>query len=315
VGIIVVANRADEHGEYLIGLIRDRGHRVLQLSAEAMSQGPFAWRPESGLSIDMPGLGSERWAGVWRRSGSVHLEGLDPRYEAFARSEWFDACEGALLALPAAWLTPLASMRSAELKLVQLAAARQLGIRIPETIVTNDPDQAMTFARSFRCIAKPVRYGLVEVDPPMVAWTTEVAAGDLQALSGPPIILQQLVVATKHLRVVTIDHACFVAELTATELDWRSNLENHRRFRTAGTDLTAKVSEPARGLARLLGLGFSSQDWLVGEDGELFFLDVNPNGQWMFVGDAVSQIGAAIVDALEDRIDAQDAASNSGLPH
>lgn len=314
-GIIVIANHADEHGEYLLGLIRQRGHRAFQLSAEAISQGPFAWRPESGLSIDMPRLESERWAGVWRRSGSVHLEGLDPRYEAFARSEWFDACEGALLALPVAWLTPLASMRSAELKLVQLAAARQLGIEIPETIVTNDPDQAMAFARRFRCVAKPVRYGLVEVDPPMVAWTTEVAADDLGALSGPPVILQQLIVARKHLRVVTVDGACFVAELTATELDWRSNVENHRRFRTAESTLTTMVSDPALRLARELGLGFSSQDWLVGEDGELFFLDVNPNGQWMFVGDAVSQIGAAIVDALEDRIDAQDAASDSGLPH
>jgi hypothetical protein len=34
-----------------------------------------------------------------------------------------------------------------------------------------------------------------------------------------------------------------------------------------------------------LGLGYTSQDWIVDPDGRPWFLDLNPSGQWLFVDD------------------------------
>lgn len=114
---------------------------------------------------------------------------------------------------------------------------------------------------------------------------------------------------------MTVDDACFVAQLSARELDWRSNIENHSRFVTAESTITSIVSGPARRLAASLGLGFSSQDWLIDDEGQLYFLDANPNGQWMFVGGEAEQVGIAIVRALEERLNAPDAATDPRLPH
>lgn len=311
--MVVVSNPSDEHGDFIVRLIRSRGHRAVRLSAESMSGREFTWRPETGLATDAVELGQEPLAGIWRRSGVVDTEDLDARYQTFARSEWFDACEGAILELPIRWLTPLESIRSAELKLVQVAAARRAGLPVPETLVTNDPAEAINFASMFPCVVKPVRYGLVEEEPPRVAWTREVSVEDLRSLSGPPVILQRLLRARLHLRVVTVDTRCFVAELDAPELDWRSNLANHSRFRRAGPMITSMVSGPAARLAMNLGLGFSSQDWLVDRDDDLHFLEANPNGQWLFITECATEIGAAIVDALEERLNAGDAEENPGL--
>jgi hypothetical protein len=304
-GIVVVAHPEDEHGQYLVERLGSRGHQVLRVSADSMSSGPYSWTPDTGYLADDFALDSGPWAGVWRRTGRVRLEGLDPQYEAFVRSEWTDACEGALLSSPIVWLTPLAKLRAAELKLVQLAVARRLNLPIPETLVTNNAAQASEFAQRFRCIAKPVRYGLVSVDPPRIAWTREVDAVELSNLSGPPVLLQRLIDADLHLRVITVDGSCFVAELQANELDWRSDLDNHTRFRPATGPINRLVIEGARRLATEFGLGFSSQDWVIDRRGRPYFLDANPNGQWMFVGaDLCESIGSAIVHALEERLNA-----------
>ena len=54
------------------------------------------------------------------------------------------------------------------------------------------------------------------------------------------------------------------------------------------SDADEKVGEQAVALARALGVGYSSQDWLVrGED--RLFIDLNPGGQWLFLPDAVAQ--------------------------
>ncbi len=311
-GVIVVAHPEDEHGQYLVERLSSRGHRVIRVSADSISSGDYSWTPETGYLMDGIRLAIEPWAGVWRRTGTVRLDGLDPMYEAFARSEWSDACDGALLTAPVAWLTSLAALRAAELKLVQLATARRLDLPVPETIVTNDPTEAAAFARQFRCIAKPVRYGLVSVNPPRVAWTREVTPQELSTLSGPPVILQRLVEVETHLRVVTVDRSCFVAELHANELDWRSNLDNHQRFVPSERAVNDLVSESARRLAAQLDLGFSSQDWVIDREGRPYFLDANPNGQWMFIGSELTEtIGSAIIDALEGRLDAAHGAAHS----
>ena len=40
-------------------------------------------------------------------------------------------------------------------------------------------------------------------------------------------------------------------------------------------------------LADALKVGYSSQDWVVGE-GQPYFLDLNPGGQWLFLPDPTS---------------------------
>lgn len=297
-GVVLVSEPDDEHGDYLQSLFERAFTRVVRVSfATAMAE-PYSWRPGGGQGA-WPMLGRGQWVGLWRRAGEPDTRAIHEQYRTFARSEWYDAFEGAFDSSPVRWLSTLRSMRRAELKLAQLNMANSIRIPYPKTLVTNDPSAAAEFAAGQRTIAKPVRYGLVSVNPTLMAWTREVQASDLGSSDGPPVIFQQHLSANYHLRVVTVGDTAFPTKLEASELDWRSRTENHDEFvaTTVGRDLA--IGANAVRLARAFELGFSAQDWIVDNKGKGYFLDLNPNGQWLFVERAWSgAIGRAIVDEL-----------------
>jgi len=105
--------------------------------------------------------------------------------------------------------------------------------------------------------------------------------------------------------VVTIDEAVVVSSLRAPELDWRSTGANHTRWGIASASTRAMVASKAVSLAKRLGLGFSSQDWVVDQRDEPFFLEANPNGQWLFLNpDSVSTITSSILSSVSRRMEA-----------
>lgn len=299
VGIVLVSHDEDEHGNYLAEVLREQRHYVLRISYDEINRRPFAWEPgllSAGLLSRDP---QKIWAGFWRRAGTINVETIQAEYSDFATNEWRDAFEGALAAAPISWLSEIMAMRRAELKLVQLATARRIGVRYPPTLVTNDPGAASRFAGSVACVIKPVRYGMVSSEPLRMAWTRLVREGELSEMSGPPVILQHRVDIDYHLRVITVGQLAFPSKLFTGDLDWRVSLQNHEAFEPSHEARDRAIGQEAVRLATAMNIGFSAQDWVVSKAGEPYFLDLNPNGQWMFLEPAWSgAIGRAIGDAL-----------------
>lgn len=81
-------------------------------------------------------------------------------------------------------------------------------------------------------------------------------------------------------------------------LDWRRVDPAGEGFRpcSAGTYL----SEHSIGLQNGLGLTFSVQDWLEVLDGWVF-LEVNPQGQWLFLLDTVNVVAPALARHLRQQ--------------
>ena len=98
----------------------------------------------------------------------------------------------------------------------------------------------------------------------------------------------------RHLRVVTVADHFWVCALDARDLplDWRREHHAHDAFQPCGA--YDSVGALALQLARRLGVGYSSQDWVVAGS-NVYFLDLNPGGQWLFLPEPVSsEVTAAI---------------------
>jgi len=54
---------------------------------------------------------------------------------------------GLLATCEAIWVSDPNKQRTAENKIVQLDAARRVGLRVPDTIISNDPDSVRAFCR------------------------------------------------------------------------------------------------------------------------------------------------------------------------
>jgi hypothetical protein len=284
-----------------------RGIPAVQLDVSLLERVPYALtRPGLALTSEdgevlVPAGGDVR--GWLRRLAPPKWrhEVAASTHEGAIRAAWVALLVGITRSCAITWLSNIERLFVAENKIVQQTAAAALGIQIPASAVVSDREQ-IPAELGERFVAKPLGPGQFDdaEGQSQVVFATELTrkAPELDALHGAPFLLQKLLEAERHLRVVTVVDRFWVCVLEARDLplDWRREDRAHDAFEPsqAFMELGARALE----LARELGVGFSSQDWIVA-GGEAYFLDLNPGGQWLFLPEPVaSEVTAAIAEWL-----------------
>lgn len=195
------------------------------------------------------------------------------------------------------WLSKFETLIAAENKIAQLWAATRLQEETPRTVVSNSVVKAG--AAGERTIAKPLgaeQFWESSSDGRHV-FASEVDLNDPRVsnvLGGAPFLVQNRLSARRHLRIVTVCDNVWVFELVASglPLDWRESVMAHCSWRR--TTSTPGIEERALRMCEELGVRYSSQDWIETADG-IYFIDLNPGGQWLFLPAACAlQISAAL---------------------
>lgn len=234
---------------------------------------------------------------------------LDHRYRSMCINESIAALEGFLDALhEARWVNDLDRQRVAENKQRQLRLAARAGLRVPRTLVTNDPAAARQFFEETegQTVAKLLRPLAVSMDAdrPFV-YTTLVREEDLAAaekLRHSPMVFQELIPKAFELRV-----ACVSGEVFAGALDASGTSRGHTDWRRATPEechwqkieLPTGIPSSLRLLMSELRLVFAAVDLICTPSGEYVFLEVNPGGEWgMLERDLRLPISEAIARAL-----------------
>jgi MvdC family ATP-grasp ribosomal peptide maturase len=238
---------------------------------------------------------------------------LDERYRSMCVRESAAALEGFLDALHCArWVNDLDRQRDAENKQRQLRLAARAGLRVPRTLVTNDPAAARQFFAETegQTVAKLLRPLTVSMDAvkPFV-YTNRVREEDLagaEALRHSPMVFQELIPKACELRVAYVAGEAFAGALDATgtsrgHTDWRRAAPEECRWQKA--QLPIEVASSLQTLMSELGLVFGAVDLICTPSGEHVFLEVNPSGEWgMLERDLGLPISEAIAKALlEDK--------------
>jgi hypothetical protein len=198
-----------------------------------------------------------------------------------------------------AWLTGLDALGGSENKPFQYRRIAGAGIPIPEWIVTTDPSAV---PQEGLWIAKPLGPGAFIDDEGngRVVPAKLVDTANRSVITRAPFILQRAIQARTHARVVTVRSVVRSATLDAAglPLDWRTSRAGHYGFTPKSAP--HHVHRFAVRAATASGVNYSSQDWIEDVDGNWWFVDLNPAGQWLFLPDAVStDITAAIANHLD----------------
>jgi hypothetical protein len=201
--------------------------------------------------------------------------------QLYFQREWTEMISGVFASLDDVWFVNNPDRQKAAVKPLQLRLAEKLGLRIPDTLITNDPAAAAAFVdrHERRVVHKtlaPPRHRFL----PTKEWS-ESDRGVLDDLVLVPTIFQETVTGCRELRITVIGDRVFAAEFrpAAGLIDGRLDLETPYRAHPLPDDLSRRLLA----LLRHLGLVFSTIDMKLTDEGEYVFLELNPMGQFLYI--------------------------------
>lgn len=191
------------------------------------------------------------------------------------------------------WINRKEAAHRANFKLLQLKLASECGLIIPTTLCSNDPDEIRDFLiqhQTSGVIYKPLCSNFwFESDQMKIAYTARVRHTDLpppQCLQQSPGIFQKEILKSYELRIT-----CFGDFIVAAKLDSQKHIDglvDWRAIRKAPLTvepyaLPTPIQNKIRTLMRALGIVFGSFDFIVTPQGEYIFLEVNEQGQFLWI--------------------------------
>jgi hypothetical protein len=308
--VLLVTTASDLAADLVILHLGRRGVPFVRFNQEEFPERiAIAW-PGDGQSGTL-NVGSQVTAcgeirSAWFRyaTGPSLLVTAERRAADFITRESAGFLAGFWETVPWFWMNRPSAVATASSKLRQLAQARELGFRVPETLVTNNPTAAREFVGARYAIAKPVvSGGLSEAGQRYAVYTTPITRDDLadEAVSAAPIIFQERIANDFDLRATIVGTRVFATRISIRdrerETDWRA--VDPSRLTYACYRLPSELEARCIALTQALSLSFAALDFVVTPEGEHVFLELNPSGQWGWLEEAT---GAPITDAIVDQL-------------
>ena len=303
--ILVISHPADLHAQRVLAALHARGRETLlmdladlpdraTLSIDPAGPGRASFRHTAG-SVDLT-QASAIW---WRRPQSVVLDAItDTDARGFAYGEWHEALHGMYQLLDCPWMNPLHADEIASHKVLQLRLAPEVGLRVPQTLMTSDETEARQFVTRQEGLGRQAIYKIFSATHQVWRETRLVGPADLAHLASlhlAPVIFQEFIPAAADLRVTLVGGQVFAMSIVGGPVvDFRLGLG---QARTAAYELPAEVVESLRALMARCGLVYGAVDLRLTPEGEFVFLEINPAGEFLFVE---AGAGHPVTEAIAD---------------
>jgi glutathione synthase/RimK-type ligase-like ATP-grasp enzyme len=310
--VLIITNDHDEHADAVVSELHNRDVGVFRFHPE-----DFPHACSVSLEINDGRITGELrnadhqvrfddiCAAWYRRSRNLYMgpisrtsEKLDDYVKTQSTATVVAVCAG----LQTFWVSHPFSLRVGEVKALQLAKAAQAGLKTPHTLISNDPSHASTFVGALgdtQCAIKPlVAVGVTDDQGYRLPLTTTLPAGhSLESVAYAPTRLQPYVEKAFELRCVVMGDTIFAAKMDSqaseeSRIDWRGGNPVHEIF-----ELPPTVQDALHRLMESFGLNFASLDMIVTPEGEFVFLELNPNGQWLWLE---HELGLPLVATMAD---------------
>ncbi|HEY2764475.1 MAG TPA: RimK domain-containing protein [Pseudonocardiaceae bacterium] len=291
--VLILAADLDANADHMVTALHERGAVVCRVNT--------AWFPaQLALSAALRG---DRWSGQQRTP--AHIVELDEIHavsyrspEAYNMPAELSAVErqhcnreakyglgGMLASLPALWVNHPGRLADSAYKPVQLVRARECGLSVPDTVITNEPGTVRSFAARGQTITKLMSANTIsEQGRRKFSWTRVLESDDLDDLRGLEVtanMVQRWVPKLFEVRIIVIADQLTAVKITsgsaASHIDWRSD------YAALTYDLIEPPDHVTRGvhaLMRSFNLVYAALDFVVTPDTEWIFLEINAGGQY-----------------------------------
>lgn len=316
--ILILSDRHDRHADRVLEhLVQDKASFFrLNLDVESLKETKLTsngtlWSIESSNGR----LSSSEVECVWLRRPFVELTLEEQNDQSLDfkmwRNEWNKTLPGFYLALgDIPWLNPIREAYKAENKYLQRMIASKIGLKMPEMLTSNNKKDLIQFACKYdNVVMKLMSQEFYETTDGIYkgVYVNIISTDDLAThfgeVSENPITLQNYISKAYEVRYTVVGEQHLVCKIESqssdvAKIDWRRyDIPHtpHSRLQPPD-DIRNRVCE----LMGKLGLTYGAMDFIVTEEDEWYFLEINSMGQWLWIEDLTGlPISCAIANWLK----------------
>lgn len=190
-------------------------------------------------------------------------------------------------------------LRKTENKTFQLLYATRKGFHIPTSYIGNNKDLVLENINKHKSIIKPLTTGKVKKYDGIEIYQTNYINELQEDIAFTPLYVQNYVEKNYEVRMTCVNNNVFPVRIDSeNKLDWR---KNYVGLKYSGIECPQIVMDRCFKLMEDFDLKFGAFDFIVNKSDEWIFLEINPNGQWLWLEKALDiPISQHIIQYLID---------------
>lgn len=310
--ILVITNVLDVHADAVIRRLNDYRAHVHRINTEEFPEKINLCFKDIGDGISVyiedenfNALDLKMLTSVWYRRpepSTIIDQFSDQQIKRFVRDE----CQATLANLYALtecfWISPPLNIRKARHKLYQAKIARDLGFKVPKTLVTNIPNEVESFFNHCdgQVVIKSLSgsqlvYEKGDLAAAFGLFTTKITRDTLTKTDTVrlcPVFLQEYVPKKLEIRATVVGDRVFSAAIDSQSNpqavdDWKR--VDYKEIPHYPYTLPLNIERLCVKLVKVLGLAFGAIDLIITPENEIVFIEINPNGQWLWIEEETNQ--------------------------
>lgn len=299
--ILIITHKEDFTADFVINKLNDRKINYYRFNCEDFDKDEYLFENQNNFLLQLKDVNV--FSSVWfRRTKLPILEVEDEAVKLYLLGEYDALLNNLYLQLNTKkWLSHPLYVYQAENKLYQIRLAKEIGFKIPNTIVTNQHSVLKKFieANNQNIIVKPLSQGRIKNKTGFKTIFTSLLTADvienLDTYSLTPSIFQEYIKKEYELRVTIVGNKIFSAKVNSqeydeTKIDWRKSKIPFEKYK-----LPKDIEDKCISLMQKLNLSFGAIDLIKTINGDFVFLEINPNGQWAWLD---MELGLNISDEI-----------------
>ena len=233
---------------------------------------------------------------LYRKPIMPDIRQFDVAYHSLIQKDIIALINGIVDSFEGKVLTKPHILRKCENKIYQLAYAIKNNILIPESFIGNSEKELFDI-KDKKNIIKPITTGKVYHEDYCEIFQTNYFDGYGKDISLTPVYIQNYVGKKYEVRLTVVDNQFFGVKIFAGDLvDWRKSYNSNQYENIIVPEI---IRNQVTNMMRAFDLHFGAFDYIVSEDEKWYFLEVNPNGQWLWLEEKLGlKISNAIIDYL-----------------
>lgn len=302
--ILIITHKTDYTVDFVINKLNKQNIPYRRFNCEDILASDLSIHFSKKIEYSI--LGKSHFNSVWfRRTQLPEINGLSGGEKLYVLNEIDSLIKNLLSILDVKWLSKPMHVYNAENKLLQLKIAQEIGFEIPPTVITTSKEELRKFYKENEenIIIKPIAHTRIDdANNASFIFTNEVLESHIKNLDQydlTPCIFQRNIAKQYEVRVTVVGDKVFAAAVnsqneTDTKTDWRK-----LKLPFYKIELPGDVKDKCVEIVKLLGLEFGAIDLIKDNNGNYVFLEINPNGQWVWIeNDTGLEISNAIIENL-----------------